>query len=362
MPHKESGPRIVILGAGAIGSYAGAYLARAGHDVTLIDPFYEHIEAIRTNGLTVTEMDAEVVAHVATLHIGEVQRLAAERPVDIAIIAMKSYDTEWATALIARYLATDGYIVSMQNSLNEYRIAALLGEHRVVGCVATFSAELAGPAHVIRGNPRGQAASTFAVGELDGSVTPRLEALAAILNDIDTTSTTTDLLSERWSKLIVNAMRNGISALTGLSVSECDRDPKVRKLAYGIVAEAVDVARRLDIVLKPATGLDLVEVARAGHGDPVAFARVEQRLAANLATRSAGARPSMGQDMIKGRQTEIEFINGFICEQADSHGLSAPLNRALTKRVLELYKGEIAAGPELAYEILGNAPAAVQEL
>ncbi len=362
MTTTNSTPRIVIVGAGAIGSYAGAYLSRAGHDVTLVDPYHAHLEAIRAAGLRVTEMDGDITVPVTTLHIGEVQSLAAERPVDIAIVTMKSYDTDWATALIRRYLAQDGYVVSMQNCLNEDRIAALVGRDRVIGCVATYSAELTGPAHVSRGNPRGRIPNTFTIGELDGSITPRLEKLSAILDDIDTTAISTNLLGERWSKLIVNAMRNGVSALTGLSVSECDSDPQVRKLAYGVVAEAVAVAHRLDIKLKHATNLDLELVAKAGNGDAEAFGEVERSLTANLANRSAGARPSMGQDIIKGRQTEIEFINGFIADQAEGLGFAAPLNRALTDEVLRVYRHEIAASPAHAATLLDHAAPALQAL
>jgi 2-dehydropantoate 2-reductase len=359
---RAQGPRIVFVGAGAIGSYSGAHLARAGHDVTLVDPFHAHIEAIRAHGLEVAEMEGSFTVPVPTLQIGDVQQLAKERPVDIAVVTMKSYDTDWATALIRPYLARDGYVVSMQNGLNEERIAALVGRERVVGCVATYSAELTGPGRMSRGNPRGRIANTYAVGELDGTVTPRLEALATLLGDIDNTIVTTNLLGERWTKLILNAMRNGVSALTGLSINGCDSDPNVRKLAYGVVHEAVTLAHRLGMTLKAATGMDLETIARAGGGDPAAFAEAEATLTANLASRSTGARPSMGQDILKGRQTEIAFLNGLIADKAQELGVPAPLNRALTDRVLQIYHGEISASPAQTNCLLNLAPAALQAL
>lgn len=357
-----AGPRIIFVGAGAIGSYSGAHLARAGHDVTLIDPFHAHIERIRESGLQVSEMEGSFTVPVPALHIGDVQQLARERPADIAVIAVKSYDTDWATALIRPYVAPDGYLVSMQNGLNEDRIAALVGRERVVGCVATYSAELVGPGQVSRGNPRGRIANTYAVGELDGQVTPRIEALARLLSDIDTAAVTTNLAGERWTKLIVNAMRNGVSALTGLPINGCDSDPLIRKLSYGIVHEAVAVAQRLGITPKPATGMDLELIARAGGGDAAAFAAAEAVLTANLANRSAGARPSMGQDMLKGRQTEIRWLNGVVAERGAEAGVPTPLNQALTQQVLRVYRGEIAASPEQAHRLLAEAPAALRDL
>jgi len=113
-------PRIVFVGAGAIGGYAGALLARAGNDVTLVDGWPEHVEKIRRDGFAIDGMTPEesVVVPVRALHICDVPQLSKERPFDIAVIAMKSYDTEWAAHLIKPYVAPGGYFVSMQNSIN----------------------------------------------------------------------------------------------------------------------------------------------------------------------------------------------------------------------------------------------------
>ena len=113
--------RIAVFGAGAIGGYVGGQLAQNGFDVTLIDPWPEHIEAIRRDGLAVEGVSDEefICPRPLALHVTEVQGLAKERPIDIAIIAVKSYDTEWATGLMAQYLAPQGYLMSLQNCMNE---------------------------------------------------------------------------------------------------------------------------------------------------------------------------------------------------------------------------------------------------
>ena len=145
--------RIVVVGAGAIGGYTGGNLAHNGFDVTLIDPWPEHIEAIRKDGLSlegVTPAES-VVAHPKTLHLTEVQHLAKERPIDIAFISMKSYDTEWATMMIRQYLAPTGYVVSLQNCINEETIAGIVGWGRTVGAIAAIlSAELYAPGKIRR--------------------------------------------------------------------------------------------------------------------------------------------------------------------------------------------------------------------
>jgi ketopantoate reductase len=118
-------PRIAFVGAGAVGSYVGGHMARAGHDVTLIDPWQENVEAIRRAGLQLGGTQGEHTVKIRALHISDAQSLARE-PVDLAFICMKLYDTEWAVALIKPYLAAGGCVVTMQNSLVEEQVAAIM--------------------------------------------------------------------------------------------------------------------------------------------------------------------------------------------------------------------------------------------
>ena len=131
--------RIAIVGAGALGGYVGGTLAHLGHDVTLIDPWPQHVEAIRARGLELDGVTPEekFTARPKILHLMEVQSLI-RTPVDVAMVAVKSYDTLWATALIAPYLSERGFVVSLQNCMNEETIAGVVGWGRVVGAVASM--------------------------------------------------------------------------------------------------------------------------------------------------------------------------------------------------------------------------------
>src|SRR3954467_3983049 len=121
--------RIAVVGAGAVGCYLGGHLARTGNDVTLIDPWPEHIETIRQRGLKLSGMtdEEEYTVQVPTMHITEVQSLSKQPPIDIAIVACKSYDTQWCTVLIRPYLSAQGFVVSAQNSINEETVAGVVG-------------------------------------------------------------------------------------------------------------------------------------------------------------------------------------------------------------------------------------------
>ncbi|HSD99319.1 MAG TPA: 2-dehydropantoate 2-reductase N-terminal domain-containing protein, partial [Burkholderiales bacterium] len=104
------GKRIVVMGAGAVGGYVGGHLTRAGHDVTLIDPWPEHVEAMRRDGLQLSGLTAAErhTVPVNALHLTEVQGFVRQKPIDVAIVSVKSYDTEWATLLVRQHLAPDG--------------------------------------------------------------------------------------------------------------------------------------------------------------------------------------------------------------------------------------------------------------
>jgi 2-dehydropantoate 2-reductase len=349
--------RIAIIGAGAIGGYTGGHLAHNGFDVTLIDPWPAHIEAIRTDGLALEGMTrAEFVcARPRTMHLGEAQALAKEKPIDIAMVAVKSYDTEWASRLIAQYLAPDGYVVSLQNCMNEETIACVVGWDKTVGAIpALLGAELYAPGRVRRTAARGASPyEVYRVGEVHGRITKRLEQLAAMIATVDSVKATTNLWGERWSKLCVNGMANGVAAATGMSGNEMYRDEKIRRLSIRLGGEGVRVGQALGYQLEHIRMHEAETLARAAEGDPKALDEVEGQILATLNsnTRSDLARPSMGQDMQKGRRTEIDFINGVIAEKGDAVGRPAPTHRALIAAVKRVEHGAIPARPENLHAI-----------
>lgn len=346
------GKRIAIVGAGAVGGYFGAYLAKSGADVTLIDPWPEHIETIRRRGLSVTGMgDGEAICEKPrTMHLTEVQGLAKEQPIDIAIISTKSYDTVWATTMIAPYLASDGYVVSAQNSINEEKIASVVGWGRVLGCMVgnNFAVDLYEPGQIRRTMPRSDKIYSLEVGEIHGRATPRVIELAKILSPVDTISVTNNLWGVRWSKLCVNGMRNGVSAATGMSGNERDQHEIIRKVVIRLAGEAVRVGHALGYALEKLVHIEPHKFVRSIEGDAEALADVESTLLAGTsgAARSNLQRPSMAQDMAKGRRTEIDEMNGLIAAKGVEAGVRAPTHEALVQIVKNVEAGRIAPRPE----------------
>src|SRR5512134_236011 len=276
------GKRIVVIGAGAVGGYVGGHLTRAGHDVTLVDPWPEHVEAMRRNGLQLSGLTAAErhTVPVNALHLTELQSLVKQRPIDVAIVSVKSYDTEWATLLVRQYLAPDGFVVSLQNCINEERIAQHVGWGRTVGCIASLIAvELYEPGRVKRTVPMGGAQHTvFRVGEPHGRVTRRVEEIVEMLRAVDSAKVTANLWGERWSKLVVNSMRNGLSAATGLSGNQRDLAEGPRWLSIRLGSEAIRVGQALGYQLERMLGMEPEVLARAGEGSKDALAEIVQIL------------------------------------------------------------------------------------
>src|SRR6266704_2431462 len=298
--------RIGIIGAGAIGSVVGGMLTKAGHDVTLIDQWPEHVEAMKQPGLRLSGTCGEHLVPVKALHIHEMQGI--REPFDAIFISVKSYDTEWATSMALAHLREPGgVVVDFQNGINDERVAAVAGRERTLGCVITISAGMYEAGHAIR-TDRGSMG--FKVGEHDGK-------------------DTTNLWGERWSKLAVNCMVNPISGLSGFDSAEARTDRVPRRIAVFTAAEVIQVGRARGYEVEPIYSIATQRFVDATEGK--GLDEDEADMARDAKSR-VGGRPSMLQDVMKGRRTEINYLNGYVAEQGRQVGVKTPLN----DRIVEL--------------------------
>jgi 2-dehydropantoate 2-reductase len=354
----SKGQRIAIIGAGAVGGYAGAHMAQAGEDVTFVDMWPENVEAMRAHGLRISHLRdvPEFRVPVRALHLTELQGLSKEAPIDIAFVCVKSYDTAWATAMVRQYLAPGGFVVSLQNCMNEATIAEVVGWGRTLGAIASsITVDLCEPGHVRRAAGKSGAAHTvFRVGEVHGRVTDRAKEVGRLVALSDSTQVTTNLWGERWSKLVTNAMANGLSACTGLISRDILTNDSLRHFTARLGGEAIRIGQALGYQLEEVHHIGPETIARAGEGDPDARRVYDEHRLAEAAKGGGAHRPSMGQDMVKGRRTEIEFLNGFIVERGQEVGIEAPANAALTDIVKRVEKGELQPDPRHVLDLRLN--------
>lgn len=346
---------VCIVGAGAVGGYFGAHLTKAGVDTTLIDAWPEHVEAMRKNGLSVSGMNGSgsVQTPVRALHITDVSQLVRSRPIDVAFIAVKSYDTKWAVQMILPYLAPNGCLVSLQNGVNEDAIAGIAGWGRTLGCsVSALAAELVAPGQIVRNSPLGdEKKAGLRIGEAHGRITPRAQMISELLSSGDSCKVTPNLWGERWSKLTINAMRNGVCALTGLTGKQRDNNEVARNLTISLGSSCIRVGRAMGLALEPVGGLDLDVLARA-DSDPAALEATTRQIMEVANSRSDAQRPSMGQDIQKGRRTETDDINGLVARRGEEVGVDVTFHRRVNEIIKRIERGEIKPSPDLLREVV----------
>jgi 2-dehydropantoate 2-reductase len=175
-----------------------------------------------------------------------------------------------------------------------------------------------------------------------------------LVGHADSSKVTDNLWGERWSKLVVNAMTNGLSACTGLSGVQMLHSEPIRRFSTRLGSEAIRVGQAHGYQLEDIMLMPPETIARAGEGDEAAMkACDEQRLKDGKRT-SVEQRPSMGQDMQKGRRTEIEFLNGFVVREGEKVGLSCSANAALTDIVKRVERDELRPDPRHITELRLN--------
>ena len=334
--------RVGILGVGGIGGVTGAYMAQQGRDMTLIDTWPENVERIKSHGLTLTSVEGEFTVDANVLHLGEVARVQPE--FDVAIIAVKSYDTPWATTFIKPYLAPGGYVVSAQNSINEDAIAPIVGWSKVVGCVIQMGAAMYEPGHAERTTAK-DSRTAFALGEPSGLITKRVEELAEVMGDVGQTVTTTNLWGHRWSKLANNAMSNALAGITGLGSAGVKQNARTLDLGIRIAVELCQVAGALGIQVEPMWGIP-PEKFLAAQNDAGVRSEVEAKLQEGAGVLLEG-RPSLAQDIGKGRRTEVDSLNGYVVAKGLDLGVPTPVNEAVVRLTKRVETGELEPSLEV---------------
>ncbi|MBN8994459.1 MAG: 2-dehydropantoate 2-reductase [Rhizobiales bacterium] len=307
--------RIAVLGgAGAMGGIFGGFLARAGEDVTLIDVSRPAVEAINRDGLVVEQKDGTV----ATIPVKATTDPASVGPVDLIMNFVKCYHTEGAINSAKPMLGPDTAILTLQNGWgNADRIAAIVGRERVMVGLTYASGTLVGPGRV-----RNTGVAQTVIGELDGSLSPRLERAADALRrtGIDL-QVSQRIVEEIWKKLVINVCSLPTAALLHFTADELPKHEGSVTLMRGLLREMAVVAK--------AEGIELDE---------------EERWAAliGILQRAVGGRASMLQDVEAHRQTEIDVVNGAIVAAGKRHGIATPLNDAMVWMV-KAYQEEYLA-------------------
>jgi 2-dehydropantoate 2-reductase len=314
-----SGDNILVLGAGAIGSSIAADLIDSGHDVTVVDQWPDHVLAMRSVGLRVTMPDLDLIVPVRAHHVCDLASL--QSTFDVIFLCVKAYDSRWSAMLARPYLAVDGVLIGIQNSMTDDENAEIVGRSRTMGCAIELSADLYEPGVVTRNTTR--VGTWLTIGELDGHRSDRAVSVAGLLGHVAQTEISQNIYGSKWTKLVANSMVMGPCGLTGLRTGEAARLPGMRRLSVALGQETVAVGRALGYELEPVFGLTAAEVA--GGGDE-ALLRAVDTLRSHIGERALTA---VIQDQRKGRRSEWEFISGLVARRGVETGVATPANAAV---------------------------------
>lgn len=335
---NRRGPRIAFLGTGAQGASIGADFALAGLDVTFIEQWPEHVDAIRAHGITVNLPTRTINARVPVLHLCQVAEV--KEPFDLVFLIVKAYDTKWATQLISSCLAPDGLIVGLQNGMTHEDIAGIVGRERTVGAVIEIASNMFTPGITNRQNDHDT--SWFALGALDPTTQPRVEAAAELLRNSGRVEVTEDIHSAKWMKLVVNAAELIPSAIVNLPLADAARAPGMLEVMRAAGYEAMNAALADGAKIVPIIGMPPMT---QNHPERYVDRIFEEVL--TIFSKPDTLTTSL-QDWRKGRRAEVREVNGWVVDVLTSHGQDAPVNKRVVELALDIENGSLEAKPENA--------------
>ena len=334
--------RILVVGAGAIGGVTAAHLARAGHDVMVLDANTEHVRLMNSPGLRFDELGETSIVPIT----------AVDKPADLpgrfsyALVTLKAPYLDVALSPLVAGDLVDTY-VSLGNGLVQNSVEQIVGPDRLVIGITEWGATNLGPGHLAQ-----TTVAPFVIGEADGSDSQRIEKLRDILSAAAEVRISPRIVGQIWTKLLLNSTFSGLGAVSGMLYREVVAEPLGRELAYRLWTEAYDVADAAGIELDEIVGVQPDRlVVRSGadleHAD--AALRI-------LMDRLGATKASMLQDLERGAITEVDVINGGVCSLAQKAGVTSPLNARIVELVHDCERGSRAPG-RATLEALAEVPA-----
>jgi 2-dehydropantoate 2-reductase len=342
----NSQPRILVMGAGSLGGIVSATLTEIGAAVTAVSTNPAIRAAVDQAGFTVIDEGEERTVR------GWVSP-APEGKYDLCILATQPPNVEDAARTALPHLTDDAQVVVLQNGLCEERVAAIVGDNRVIGAIVAWGASMPQPGRYER-----TAAGGFSIGRLSGELDTDVQRVAELLEAIGPVTQTRNLRGARWSKLALNCAVSALGTIAGERLGPLVRVRRYRRLALDIMTEAVEVARAEGIELEKVAGtLDLAWVALS-PADKVARASAsltaKHMLLLAVGLRYRRMRSSMLAAIERKRTPAIDYLNGEVITRAKRHHMAAPVNERIVETVWKIAKGELASSRDTLDRVCGG--------
>lgn len=332
--------RIAVLGAGSLGLVVGAMLTKKGFDVTLIDGYRAHVDALNSKGATIYgKMDLKVP--VKAYHLDNI-----EGQFDIVFYLGKAQNDSTYLPAIVPHLHQNSTVCTFQNGIPDMKVAAYVGKERTIGGIISWGGSLREPGVVeFISDPAKQ---TYEIGEFfSGGSTPRLKEINTILDNAGYCEITEDFVTMRWTKLCINAGFSGMSAALGCIWGEILANEKALFCVANVNNELIKVAHAQGIKLAEVQGVNFDELAME---NPKAEIASKVPLYRKFYTPHSNIIASMLFDLRLGRKCEIDVINGEVTYWGDKLGIDTPFN----DKIVELVKEAEAQGKVPTFDNLAR--------
>lgn len=308
---------IAVVGAGAIGGYYGALLARAGHRVTLVGRGAA-VQAIASAGLRLQRDGRD-----ETIPMTASTTIDAVRGADLVLVAVKSGDTAALAGELRSRLDAGALVLSLQNGVENAATLAARLEQRIVPVGVYVATSMPEPGRVVHAGGGELVIGAWpASAASDAALQSLLQAVVELFGSAGVNvRVSADVMAELWTKLMVNCAWNAVSALTQAPYGRIAEVASMRALQQQVVHEVLAVARAEGQVMDPEAALASMQA---------------------IAVRMPAQRSSTAQDLARGKTTEIDHLNGFIARRGAELGIATPLNQAL-HALVKLAEAEAAA-------------------
>ncbi len=327
--------RVAIYGAGSLGTILGAYIARAGEKIELINRNKAHVEALQTGGAQVVgtvQFTQPVVAYTPAEMSGEY---------DVIFLMTKQQHNAEVVAMLKNFLAADGVLVTFQNGLPELQIAEILGEERVLGCTVAWGATMQGAG--ICELTSAPDALSFSLGSISPHRNRHFAAVKSLLELMGKVDVEDNFIGTRWSKLLINASFSGMSAVLGCTFGEAAQPRASRRIVQALIKECIDVCAAGGIRIEPVQGKDIVKLLDYKNCLKRAFSLFIIPIAIR---KHAKLKASMLQDLEKGKLTEVDAINGAVSAYGRKVGCPTPMNDRVVDIIHRIERGELSPSVE----------------
>ena len=320
--------KIAIYGAGSVGTIMGAYFAKSGKEVDLISRNEDHIAALKLTGAHVTgTVDF-------TIKVKAMLPKEMKEKYDLIFLATKQLDNTKVVKELVPFLEKDGIICTIQNGLPELSVSEIIGEERTFGCAIAWGATLLKPGVCeLTSDP---SSITFNLGTFGSDKSGKLQEIADVLSLMGAVEIENNFIGARWVKLLVNSAFSGLSSVFGTIYGEVVDNKKARLCAQRIIKECIDVANAASIKIEPIQGKDVVKLLNYKG-------KIKQKISFMIIPLAIKKhrllKPSMLQDLEKGKRCEIDAINGVVSAYGKKVNFPTPFNDKVVEIIKKIEDG-----------------------